>query len=136
MKEFNLEKAKNGAAVCMRDGTPVKILDFEFAHPNGKAIFYKYKVGDLEDFAFADMSGKVLMITKKEEQCKYDLFMTPTVGYMCIYNHNGEILIGGELKTTLSECRSERESISAFSINHFYCYAKVELLENPELPIL
>lgn len=36
MKIFDLEAAKNGAAVCLSDGTPVKILDFDF---NGKLIF-------------------------------------------------------------------------------------------------
>lgn len=65
MKKFDIEKAKKGAAVCLRDGTPVKILDFDY---NGMVLF-KY------------LSEQETPDGKKEERLgldkDQDLFMTP-----------------------------------------------------------
>lgn len=131
MKEFNLEKAKNGAAVCMKDGTPVKILDFELLRPDGLEIVYKYKDDyGRELLAFTDNSGKSTMVVTEEEGY-HDLFMAPTVGYMCIYKLSEETLAGGTLRATLEECASDRELLKDnFDISVFRCYAKVELLDD------
>ena len=61
MEKFNLKKAENGEAVCLGDGTPVKILDFDY---QGK-ILYKYKSqrqdGNVEEkLGCAKKEGKAL----------------------------------------------------------------------------
>lgn len=127
MKEFNLEKAKNGAAVCMRDGTPVKILDFEFSNQEELEIVYKYKNDyGIDSLGFTDTSGKCVMIALKEEKERHDLFMAPTIGYMRVYKtDDGSSIYGGNIVPTIKDCKNL--IISKFE--NPIGIAKVELLD-------
>lgn len=133
MKPFNLEKAKRGAAVCMRDGTPVKILDFDY---NG-CILYKYPVKDPYSdetvkseyyMMHVDREGKFNNGKDSDRKWSdFDLFMVPTIGYMNIYkltNWKDEKLEGSMLHPDIESCEANR-----LSHNCFFCMAKVELLD-------
>lgn len=135
MKEFDLEKAKNGAAVCMRDGTPVKILDFEYKHPDGNAILYKYDEWNfdkknIESTMFTDLSGKCIMIVPDELSGRFDLFMAPITGYMSTYRDENGNLVGGTVFVELEDCEKEKDRYEQTDRYHFFRYAKVELLDD------
>ena len=120
MKQFDIEKAKNGAAVCLRDGTPVKILDFDY---NGMVLF-KY------------LSEQEAPDGKKEERLgldkDQDLFMTPVYGYMNVYkNETNKVLVGGVIRATLEECIGAWKDAPLENLKWF-CVARVELLEGEE----
>lgn len=132
MKPFDLEKAKNGAAVCMRDGTPVKILDTDY---NGY-ILYKYPLLDSDgtlkneySIMHVDQDGKFIFLKGEERKWSdFDLFMVPTIGYMNIYkltDRKDERLEGSMLHPDIESCQANR-----LSHNCFFCMAKVELLDN------
>lgn len=127
MKRFDLEKAKNGAAVCMRDGTPAKILDFDF---NGK-IAYKYKDNGREYFATCLPTGKHETFDGRNDP-KYDLFMAPVCGYMAIKANSENIAYGLRLHTTLEDAKKEVESLTFDKYSRFLAYAKVEILDEEE----
>ena len=132
MKPFDLEKAKKGAAVCLRDGTPVKILDFDYS---GK-ILYKF-VHHIENnieypsMGFANYEGTATTLNNKRlpNSELYDLFMVPVFGYMCIYLKDKETLTGGDLHTDMAICAIEREQNRNAARFEFRYFAKVELLD-------
>lgn len=128
MKKFDLEKAKNGAAVCMRDGTPVKILDFDYAG----AICYKYKAGDGEPkIAFVGQDGVHRPNPDNNGIRKFDLFMAPTIAYTTIYiNRNTSKLYGGELSPTYEEAKNQPDN--TVSEWERFCIGKIELLQDGE----
>ena len=130
MKPFDLEKAKNGAAVCLRDGTPVKILDFEFKGPSCKLILYKFQFAlddDAETISFADEKGKNVALYLKEEECGYDLFMAPVFGYMNVYKSNeDDSIYGCKIFPSIEDCKKEEEEELPLKM---FCIAKVELLD-------
>lgn len=126
MKPFNLEKAKNGAAVCLEDGTPVKILDFDF---NGD-ILYKVKVTQdsgrtLEGTIVVDQKG-----VRREngyDGKNLNLYMAPIVGYMCVLkNVQTGKLIGYEIYSNLSDAEFNEAIPLGCTC---FGYAKVELLD-------
>lgn len=130
MKKFDIEKAKNGAAVCLRDGTPVKILDFDY---NGN-ILYKYTYEDsdgkkTEELEWADKDGYGLCHHSGDKDKDKDLFMTPVYGYMNVFkNEDNKVLVGGVIRATREEC-AESAKTDLMPGTKWFCVARVELLE-------
>lgn len=118
MKQFDIEKAKNGAAVCLRDGTPVKILDFDFG---GKVVVR---------FRHIDSCGR------EEDRLDVldhrELYMTPVYGFMNVYkNETSKVLVGGVIRATHEECIEAGEADLNADLKWF-CVARVELLDEGE----
>lgn len=132
MKKFDIEKAKNGAAVCLRDGSPVKILDFDF---NGE-ILYKYKDFRKPERYLVSHCGKDgihISSPVMKHDPRYDLFMEPISGYMIITIMDEKCeAFGGKLHPTLEEAKAELETIIFDKYTRFMSYAKVELIETEE----
>lgn len=127
MKPFDLEKAKNGAQVCLEDGTPAKILDFDF---NGD-ILYKVKVtaddgSTHEATILVEQDGKRGKHETGYDRKNLDLYMAPVVAYMNVYRNKSEHLYGAIIHTTKEECRQRRELDGS---GVFFCIAKAELLD-------
>ena len=133
MKQFDIEKAKNGAAVCLRDGTPVKILDFDF---NGN-VLYKYVHIDqdgtrIEELERADKNGLCLHYISGGLDKDKDLFMSPKYGFMNVFKAtDNSSLVGGVIRTTFEEC-SEAGKTDLKENLKWFCVARVELLEEVE----
>lgn len=131
MKKFDLEAAKNGAAVCLSDGTPVYILDFDF---NGRIVFKRKFIdtngSELYELAHCDKEGNGLMqhsLTGRDKE--FDLFMAPVYAYMNVFkSEDGIRLHGGTLYPTPEDCvkRAKR----TWNASPF-CIARVELLDVP-----
>lgn len=129
MKPFNLEKAMAGDPVCMRDGRPVKILDFDF---DGK-ILYKYKdkinTGDEKWFMISvDQEGNY----DKEYGSHYrDLMMDDKKAYMNVYKREDGILIGGNIYPSEEDLPIEKFMHKCVNSNSpvFFCKAKVILID-------
>lgn len=128
MKKFDLEAAKKGAAVCLQDGTPVKILDFDF---NGD-ILYKTKVtnehaGTHECTIVVQQDGKR---GEHEEGCdgkNLDLYMAPVYAYAKIYiNRYSKELYSGKICATIEEAKIQRDNI--FPDMEKFGIARIELL--------
>lgn len=134
MKPFDLEKAKNGAAVCLRDGRPAKILDFNFHFPEGDMILYKYYDNDAgyDIEQIAEVTGTCIkMVTKEEDARKYDLFMAPVYAYINVFkSEDGTRLHGGTLYPTPEDCLKRAKR--TWNARPF-CIARVELLEDPNV---
>lgn len=119
MKPFDLEKAKNGALVCLDDGTPVKILDFNY---NGKILCKLQQKG---------LSGKI--IDRLGDFDSDDLCMSPTFVYMNVYKkENNSELVGGSIRATQEECVDARKTDHLNDWLQWFCVAKVELLMEDE----
>ena len=117
MKPFDLEKAKKGASVCRRDGTPVKILDFDFAG----GILYKFTTNGVVK------TVKVRPDGSSPFDRRDDIFMAPTIAYTKIYkNTYSNSLFGGKLVATKAEAEQQK-SYYEKGIEEF-CIAKIELL--------
>ncbi|MBR6333720.1 MAG: hypothetical protein IKR77_04930 [Bacteroidales bacterium] len=127
MKRFDLEKAKNGAAVCLMDGTPVKILDFDY---NG-LILYKHVSGDKELLHTVNGDGRAISHCGTHV-AEFDLFMQPICGYMAIKTNSENIAYGLRLHSTLEDAKKEVESLTFDKYSRFLAYAKVELLDEEE----
>lgn len=135
MKEFDIEKAKKGAAVCLRDGTPVKILDFDhlgmvlFKYPSEQEAPDGKKV---EWLGWATIDGQGRGRYGNYPDKKNDLFMTPVYGYMNVYkNETYKVLVGGVVRATLEECIGDGKDAPMEDLEWF-CRARVELLEEEE----
>ncbi len=128
MKQFDIEKAKNGAAVCLRDGTPVKILDFDY---NGMVLFKYLSIEeDMLGWATIDGYGRKRYGTGHDKD--QDLFMTPVYGYMNVFKHEGDkVLVGGVIRATHEECIEAGEADLNANLKWF-CVARVELLDEGE----
>lgn len=127
MKPFNLKKAKNGAAVCMIDGTPAKILDFDY---NG-LILYKQASGDRELLHTVNGDGRC--ITNSGEHVEeFDLFMQPTFGFIAIMTNADNIAFGSRLHPTFEDVKKEVEGMTFDKYLSFLAYAKVEFLDDEE----
>lgn len=135
MKQFDIEKAKNGAAVCLRDGTPVKILDFDY---NGMVLFKYLSEQEAPDgkkeerlgWATEDGYGRGRYGTCPDKD--QDLFMTPVYGYMNVFKHEGDkVLVGGVIRATHEECIEAGEADLNANLKWF-CVARVELLDEGE----
>lgn len=135
MKKFDIEKAKNGADVCLRDGTPVKILDFDF---KGLVLFKYLSEQEATDgkkeerlgWATIDGQGRGRYGTYPDKD--NDLFMTPVYGYMNVYkNDTYKVLVGGVVRATLEECIGDGKDAPMEDLEWF-CHARVELLEDEE----
>lgn len=128
MKKFDIEKAKNGAAVCLRDGTPVKILDFEY---NGNILFEIERYG-IKNHWIANNEGVCVDPFDDMWLPQYNLYMAPVYGYMNVYkNEANMILIGGVVRATLEECIGAGKSAPMDNLEWF-CHARVELLDEGE----
>lgn len=109
MEKFNLERAENGEAVCLGDGTPVKILDFDF---QGK-ILYKYN-SQRQD---GDVEEKLGCVKKKGEglneyEDDKNLYMAPKYAYATIYeNEISHELYSGKLCQTPEEAKMQKDKI-------------------------
>lgn len=122
MKKFDIEKAKNEAAVCLRDGTPVKIIDFDC---NGKIL---YKKKELSNGKKADVLG---WATTEGRGLK-ETGLGPVYGYMNVYmNETNKVLVGGVVRATLEECKEAGKGAPMENLEWF-CHARVELLEEEE----
>lgn len=122
MKKFDLEAAKNGSAVCMRGGTPVKILDFEFDNGDAKVILFKYysKQRERDITMTTDLSG---------DNYNVILFMAPTIAYAAIYkNTNSKELYSGKLVPTKEEAETMKDSV--YPELEKFCIGKIELLDD------
>lgn len=118
MKQFDIEKAKNGAAVCLRDGTPVKILDFDFEG---------LVVARFQEF---DKAGRKR--DRLERFGHHELYMSPRFAYMNVFKHEGDkALVGGVIRATHGECIEAGETDLNANLKWF-CVAKVELLDEGE----
>lgn len=129
MKKFDIEKAKNGAAVCLRDGTPVKILDFDY---KGNVLFKYTHEGPegkpIYDLGLADNTGFGLSWRDGHDKNK-DLFMTPVYGYMNVFkNEDNKVLVGGVIWATQEDC-IEAGKADILPNTKWFCVARVELLE-------
>lgn len=135
MKKFDIKKAKKGAAVCLRDGTPVKILDFDY---NGMVLF-KYlseqKATDgkkKEKLGWATIDGYGRGRYGGGPDHGQDLFMVPVYGYMNVFKHEGDkVLVGGVIRATHEECIEAGEADQNANLKWF-CVAGVELLDEGE----
>ena len=134
MKKFDLEAAKNGAAVCLRNGTPAKILDFQFHIPEGDMILYKYydhEIGsDIE--LIAEQTGTCIKIVIEEENArKYDLFMAPVYAYATIYiNRHSKELYSGKLCSTEEMAKMQKDNV--YPDMEKFGIARIELLQGGE----
>ena len=133
MKKFDLEAAKNGAAVCLRDGTPAKILDFQFHFPQGDMILYKFfnvfNGGEIE--MFADQTGKCVKICIDDDARKYDLFIAPIYAFACIYKDPMTgVLSTNYLHQTLKEAKANR--LPDIEDREFFCHARIEVFFQEE----
>lgn len=118
MKKFDIEKAKNGAAVCLRDGTPVKILDFDFC---GKVVV-----------RFRQIDSCGMEENRLDVFDHGELYMAPVYGYMNVYkNETNKVLVGGVVRATLEECIGAGKDAPMENLEWF-CHARVELLDEGE----
>ena len=132
MKPFDLEKAKNGAAVCLKDETPVKVLDFDF----DSHILCKVKTPESgkEEIIFCinnfgECIWSIDVKLGKSENLK--VFMAPVYAYINVFkSEDGTRLHGGTLYPTPEDCvkRAKR----TWNARPF-CIARVELLEDPNV---
>jgi len=128
MKNFDIEKAKNGAAVCLRDGTPVKILDFEY---NGN-VLYEIERHGIKNNWIANKEGVCIDPFDDMWLPQYNLYMAPVYGFMNVYkNEANMILVGGVVRATLEECIGAGNSAPMDNLEWF-CHARVELLDEGE----
>lgn len=132
MKKFDIEKAKNGAAVCLRDGTPVKILDFDY---KGKVLYKFLSEREAPDgkkeekLGWANVDGEGLGRYANGTDPGKDLFMAPVYGYMAVYkNEDNKVLAGGVIRATEEECTEAGKKDMSDRLKWF-CVARVELLE-------
>ncbi|MBQ3734313.1 MAG: hypothetical protein II859_10170 [Bacteroidales bacterium] len=122
MKQFDIEKAKNGAAVCLRDGTPVKILDFDY---NGNILYEIVRHG-IKNHWIANNEGVCI------DPFDDILYMAPVYGFMNVYkNEANMILVGGVVRATLEECIGAGKDAPMENLEWF-CHARVELLDEGE----
>lgn len=130
MKPFDLEKAKNGAEVCLGDGTPVRILDFDFNGDLLLKIPYKGSTfSNIKDKYFTsryDKTGRPLLSSDYLPEYA-TLYMKPIVAYMRVYRNNNTGLLEGD--TIDADFTKVKTDASAHIAKDFFCYAKVELLE-------
>ena len=70
MKEFDLEAAKNGAAVCTRDGRPARIICYD-AKGGGYPIIVLIDDGGIENPVDVNENGEYFEGCEDED----DLFM-------------------------------------------------------------
>lgn len=125
MKQFDIEKAKKGAAVCLRDGTPVKILDFDY---NGSVLYEIERYG-IKNHWIANNEGVCIDPFDDMWLPKYNLYMAPVYGFMNVYkNEANMILVGGVIRATLEECIGAGKDAPMENLEWF-CHARVELLE-------
>ena len=124
MKKFDIEKAKNGASVCLDDGTPARILDFEY---NANRIVFKFATeSGTENIGYCFTDG----YDNGGEQV---LFMAPVIGYTVLYKTRDGSIFSRELRSCKELAEEERDRFKevvrdgdAFS---FFSLAKVELLD-------
>ena len=135
MKQFDIEKAKNGAAVCLRDGTPVKILDFDY---NGMVLFKYLSEQEAPDgkkeerLGWATINGYGRGRHGTCPDKDQDLFMTPVYGYTSVYkNDTNKVLLGGVIRATLEECK-DAGKVAPNEHLRWFCHARVELLDEGE----
>lgn len=135
MKEFDIEKAKNGAAVCLSDGTPVKILDFDY---NGMILFKYLSEQEAPDgkkeerLGWATINGYGRGRHGGGHDHGQDLFLVPVYGYMNVYkNETNKVLVGGVVRAALEECKEAGKDAPMENLEWF-CHARVELLEGEE----
>lgn len=133
MKKFDIEKAKNGAAVCLRDGTPVKILDFDY---NGK-ILYKFLTVEKDkdgkenmeyELGWADVNGIGFgRYANQTDRCR-DLIMAPVYGYMNVFkNEDNKVFVGGVIRASELDCIDTGKE-DLIPGTKWFCTARVELL--------
>ena len=128
MKQFGIEKAKNGAAVCLRDGTPVKILDFDY---NGNILYEIVRHG-IKNHWIANNEGVCIGPFDDMWLPQYNLYMAPVYGFMNVYkNEANMILVGGVVRATLEECKEAGKDAPMENLKWF-CVARVELLYEGE----
>lgn len=128
MKPFDLKKAKNGAAVCLKDETPVKVLDFDF---NGHILCKtkKPEFGKGEIVFSIDNFGECIWPVDvklgKSENLK--VFMAPVYAYMNVFkSEDGTRLHGGTIYPTTEDCKKRAKR--TWNARPF-CIARVELLD-------
>lgn len=106
----------------MRDGMPVKILDFEFENGDAKVILFKYysKQRERDIIMTTDLSG---------DNDNVILFMAPTIAYAKIYkDQDKNFLFSGKLFATKEEAEINRDIVCGNI--ELYCIAKIELQDD------
>lgn len=131
MRKFDLLSAKAGDRVCLRNGLPAKILDFDY---NG-VILYKFTEtladgSKCDESNFANQDGACMNTMRYEERERrmYDLMMAPKYAFMNVYMREEDTtLIGDEIHEDLSKC----DDCRIYSTDKkFLCYARIELFYN------
>lgn len=133
MKKFDLEAAKKGAAVCLRNGTPVNILDFQFRLEDGDYILYKYHDIDygVDIQKIADHKGIGIQINIDDDKRKYDLFMAPVYAYACIYKDPMTgVLSTNYIHKTYKEAKANQ--LMNREDSEFFCHARIEMFFKEE----
>lgn len=124
MKKLDIEKAKNGASVCLDDGTPAKILDFEY---NANRIVFKFTTSNgTENIGYCFTDGY-------DKEGKQVLFMAPVIGYTVFYKKRDGSIFSRELRSCKELAEEERdrfkEVVQDGEAVSFFTLAKVELLD-------
>ena len=132
MKKFDLEAAKNGAAVCLNDGTPVYIIDFDF---NGRILCKTKGPGAMERMTVfcIDESGESVWPVNLNVKRSYRLqvFMAPVYAYACIYKDPMTgVLSTNYLHQTLVDAKANR--LHSTEDREFYCHARIEMFFKEE----
>ena len=109
MKKFNLEQAKNGAAVCDGNGNSIRILSFDRVDSRYNIVALdhnKHSIPDTEYIKTFTLDGKFHYTTSSNR----DLYMKPV-------EHNGwviiQILISGNRSLSTIYDTEEEADISA-----------------------
>lgn len=103
MKPFDLEKAKQGAPVCTRNGQPARIIcwDKKGKYPIAALVDY----GDSEEFMTFAINGRFNSIISKSD---HDLFMVERKheGWVNIYKNNHCEWVDCEIFKTEEDAKS------------------------------
>jgi hypothetical protein len=117
MKPFNLEEAKAGKPVCTREGSQVKILEFDFPDDEYPIVGRVYDACENE-WELQTWTGEGAYYSKgRGEAWVYDLFMKPTKekrwgvfsgNHFCSYNGVTVFYSYKDALKVLEECDSSR----------------------------
>lgn len=104
MKNFDYEKALNGDPVCLKNGTPVKIIDFEY---NRNSIVFKYNEDGKQILKQCFKNGKLGYTM--DHPCI--LFMKPKIAFMKVYRTEDMKAVGSRIFASKEEAERSDEDI-------------------------
>ena len=103
MKEFNLEEAKHGKPVCLRDGREARIVSFDKKGGNYPIVALVEDIDGVERVNSYDMEGRditcdaldLMMAGEKKE------------GWVNVYKDNGKYVTGSTVWADEATARNE-----------------------------